>query len=195
MKIERTPLEGVVIVEPAAFEDERGWFREIFSARAFAEKVFVGEAQTRFGGFVQENESFSRYGVIRGLHYQLPPAAQGKLVRVVSGTVLDVAVDIRRGSPGFGKHVAVELSDRNKKMLWVPRGFAHGFAVLSDTAKVVYLCDAAYDPVCDRSVFYGDRALGIDWRVPETEMTVSQKDSKASLLCDAELFDYNDTLY
>lgn len=196
MNVKQTKLPGVVTIEPTLFEDGRGWFREVFSERKTSENLFDdAEVAGRFGGFVQENESFSKYGVIRGLHYQLPPKAQGKLVRVASGHILDVAVDLRAGSPTFGMHASVELSECDMRMLWIPRGFAHGFSTLSQTAKVIYLCDEFYEPVYERSIIYNDRRLNIEWRVPATEIRVSAKDRQAVGFASAELFDYNESLY
>lgn len=190
MKVTKTPIEGVVIIEPTVFGDERGYFFESFSLREFAEKV-------RPVNFVQDNESKSKYGVVRGLHFQKGADAQSKLVRVVEGRVLDVAVDIRKGSPTFGQHVAVELSAENKRQFFVPRGFAHGFAVLSETATFQYKCDNYYAPHNEGAVAWDDPALGIDWQIPATEVILSQKDAHHPTLADAEeqLFDYNTDYY
>lgn len=180
MEVIKTAIEGVVILEPRVFGDDRGYFFESFSEREFAEKV---GAVT----FVQDNESKSCYGVLRGLHYQLPPHTQSKLVRVVSGRVLDVAVDIRKGSPTFGKHVAVELSGENKRQLFIPQGFAHGFAVLSEEAVFQYKCDRFYAPQSEASIAWNDPALGIDWQLPLAEVILSEKDKHHPALADGTL--------
>lgn len=185
MKYLETALEGVYIVEPKVFGDERGWFAETFRLDLFREIVPNVE-------FVQENESFSEGTVVRGLHYQLPPFAQAKLVRVVEGRVLDVAVDIREGSPTFGEHVAVELSDKNQRQLFVPRGFAHGFAVLGKRARLQYKCDNYYAPHAEGGVLFSDPAIGIDWGVELSEAIMSQKDMEQPLLKDAKLFTYGE---
>jgi len=184
MKVIKTELEGVVILEPTIFRDERGCFFESFSLRDFVEKVLKTT-------FVQDNESHSAYGVVRGLHYQLPPAAQAKLVRVVRGEVLDVAVDIRRGSPTFGRHVAVRLSEENHRQLFIPRGFAHGFAVLSgDGAVFQYKCDNYYAPQAEGALAFDDPALGINWMVPPEARIVSEKDRQSPPLATAKLFEF-----
>ena len=184
MEVIKTALEGVVIIEPRVFKDSRGYFFESFSQREFEEKV----CRTVF---VQDNESRSVAGVVRGLHFQKPPYTQAKLVRVIHGAVLDVAVDIRKGSPTFGKHVAVELTADNHRQLFVPRGFAHGFAVLSDEAVFQYKCDNYYAPQSEGAIAWNDPALGIDWRVPESDRILSEKDSNHPLLKDAEIvFEY-----
>ncbi len=188
MNIIQTNIPGVVIIEPRRFEDDRGWFFESFSQRWFAENVCDTV-------FVQDNESHSKQHVIRGLHYQLPPFAQSKLVRAIAGRILDVAVDIRRGSPTFGHHVAVELSGENFRQIFIPRGFAHGFAVLSREATVQYKCDNPYSPPHEASIFYDDPALGIDWLVEPRKVVLSAKDDSAPRLADAQLFDYQDNLY
>jgi dTDP-4-dehydrorhamnose 3,5-epimerase len=175
MKITTTAIEGVVILEPKVFGDERGYFFESFSQREFEEKV----CKTTF---VQDNESSSRYGVLRGLHFQKPPHAQAKLVRVVKGKVLDIAVDIRKGSPTFGHHVSIELSGENKRQLFIPRGFAHGFAVLSDEVVFQYKCDNYYVPHSEGGILWNDPALGIDWKLPEEDVILSEKDKKNVLL-------------
>ena len=159
MKVIETEIEGVFILEPRVFGDDRGYFFESFSLKHFEEKV----SKTVF---VQDNESKSKYGVLRGLHYQLPPYTQAKLVRVVKGRVLDVAVDIRKGSPTFGKYVAVELSEENKLQFFLPKGFAHGFAVLSEEAIFQYKCDEYYAPDYEGAMCFDDSDLGIDWRLP-----------------------------
>ena len=189
MKVIKTPIEGVVIIEPTVFGDERGYFFESFSQREFAEQV-------RPVNFVQDNESKSKYGVVRGLHFQKGADAQSKLVRVVEGRVLDVAVDIRKGSPTFGQHVAVELSAGNKRQFFVPRGFAHGFAVLSESATFQYKCDNYYAPQSEGDVAWDDPALGIDWQIPAEEVILSAKDAHHPTLAEAkELFDYNTDYY
>lgn len=183
-----TALDGVVILTPRVFGDERGYFFESFSQREFEEKV----CRT---AFMQDNESFSRRGVLRGLHYQLPPHAQSKLVRVIRGTVLDVAVDIRRGSPTFGRHVAVELSGENRRQLFIPRGFAHGFVVLSDEALFQYKCDNLYAPAAEGAIAWDDPTIGVDWRVAPAEVVLSDKDRAHPRLEKATVFDYADKLY
>ncbi len=189
MKVIKTPIEGVVILEPTIFGDARGYFFESFSLRDFAEQV-------RPVNFVQDNESKSKYGVVRGLHFQKGKDAQSKLVRVVEGRVLDVAVDIRKGSPTFGQHVAVELSAENKRQFFVPRGFAHGFAVLSETATFQYKCDNYYAPQSEGAVAWDDPQLGIDWQIPPSEVILSPKDATHPRLQEAdELFDYNTDYY
>ncbi|BBD44474.1 dTDP-4-dehydrorhamnose 3,5-epimerase [Petrimonas sp. IBARAKI] len=180
MKITTTAIEGVVILEPKVFGDERGYFFESFSQREFEEKV----CKTTF---VQDNESSSRYGVLRGLHFQKPPHAQAKLVRVVKGKVLDIAVDIRKGSPTFGHHVSTELSGENKRQLFIPRGFAHGFAVLSDEVVFQYKCDRYYVPHSEGGILWNDPALGIDWKLPEEDVILSEKDKKNVLLNELKL--------
>ena len=165
-----TALEGVVIIEPKIFGDDRGYFFESFSQREFDEKV-------RKVNFVQDNESMSTYGVMRGLHFQRPPFTQSKLVRCVKGAVLDVAVDIRKGSPTYGQHVAVELTEDNHRQFFVPRGFAHGFAVLSETAVFQYKCDNFYAPQADGGISIADESLGIDWKIPEDKVLLSEKDT------------------
>lgn len=189
MEIFETALEGVLIMEPRVFKDARGYFFESFSQREFDEKV-------RPIRFVQDNESMSTYGVVRGLHYQRMPYTQSKLVRCVKGRVLDVAVDIRRGSLTFGQHVAVELSEENHRQLFIPRGFAHGFSVLSDVAVFQYKCDNFYHPEADAGIQLMDEALGIDWRIPIEQAILSEKDLHHAKLCDVVLdFDINDKLY
>ncbi len=171
MRVVKTEIEGAVIIEPQVFGDERGYFFESYSAKWFNENV--SEVN-----FVQDNESKSRYGVLRGLHYQLPPYTQAKLVRVVKGKVLDVAVDMRKDSPTLGKHVAVELSEENKRMYFIPKGFAHGFVVLSDEVIFQYKCDEFYAPGHEAAVRYDDPALGIDWKIPTEDIILSEKDKK-----------------
>ena len=189
MNVITTEIPGVVIIEPRVFEDARGYFFESFSQRDF-------DSQVREVRFVQDNESKSSYGVLRGLHFQKPPHAQSKLVRVVKGAVLDVAVDIRKGSPTFGKHVAVELSEQNHRQFFVPRGFAHGFVVLTDEVVFQYKCDNFYAPQSEGAIAWNDPDLNIDWRVPADKILLSEKDMNHPCLKDAEwLFDYNDDLY
>ena len=189
MNIIRTSIEGVVIVEPRHLRGARGYFFESFSQREFGEKV-------RAVDFVQDNESRSICGVLRGLHFQRPPHAQSKLVRCVRGAVLDVAVDIRRGSPTYGRHVAVELTEDNHLQLFIPRGFAHGFAVLSEEAVFQYKCDNYYAPEADGGISIRDASLGIDWRIPEEKIILSEKDTRHPLLRDfVSPFEYNENLY
>lgn len=189
MKIIDTEIAEVKILEPDVYGDHRGYFFESFSQREFEEKVFKTE-------FVQDNESKSRFGVLRGLHFQKAPYAQSKLVRVVQGSVLDVAVDIRKGSPTFGKHVAVELNDENKRQMFIPRGFAHGFVVLSETVVFQYKCDNYYAPQSEAGIAWDDAALGIDWKIPAAEILLSEKDKNNPLLSEADvLFDYSINLY
>ena len=189
MEIIKTAIEGVVIIEPRLFKDDRGYFFESFSQREFEEKV----CHTRF---VQDNESKSSYGVLRGLHFQRPPFCQSKLVRVVKGAVLDVAVDIRKGSPTFGQHVAVELTEENHRQFFVPRGFAHGFAVLSDEVVFQYKCDNYYAPQCEGALAWNDPALGIDWQIHADKVVLSEKDKHHPTLAEAtDLFDYTINLY
>lgn len=183
-----TAIKGVYVIEPHLWVDGRGYFFESFSLNDFRQ---ISENIE----FVQDNESLSRYGVVRGLHYQLPPKAQAKLVRVVKGTILDVAVDIRRGSPTFGQHIAVEISAENKKQLFIPRGFAHGFSVLSADALVLYKCDCVYSHSDEASIAFDDPMLNIDWGIPAKNMVVSDKDRKNPSFEDAHLFDYKAELY
>lgn len=189
MEVIKTELEGVVILDPRLFKDDRGYFFESFSQREFDEKV-------RPVKFVQDNESKSVYGVLRGLHFQKPPFAQSKLVRVIQGAVLDVAVDIRVGSPTYGKHVAVELTAENHRQLFIPRGFAHGFSVLTDEVVFQYKCDNFYAPQSEGAIAWNDPALGIDWRIPEASVILSEKDKHHPLLKDLpETFYYSEDLY
>jgi len=189
MNFIRTEIEDVVIIEPVVHGDERGYFIETFRADKLEE--FLGYKIN----FCQDNESKSARGVLRGLHYQLPPKAQTKLVRVIQGRVLDVSVDIRRGSPTFGKHVAVELSAENKRQLLVPRGFAHGFVVLEDDTIFAYKVDNYYSPENDRGIAFDDPAIGIDWQTDTNLLKLSDKDTKQPLLEDADLFSYSQKLY
>lgn len=177
MEIIKTDIEGVVIIEPRIFKDARGYFFESYSQREFEEKV--GKID-----FCQDNESMSSYGVMRGLHFQRPPFTQSKLVRCVKGRVLDVAVDIRKKSPTYGQHVAVELTEDNHRQLFIPKGFAHGFAVLSDTAVFQYKCDNFYHPEADGGISILDNSLGIDWRIPTDKAILSDKDTRHPMLAD-----------
>ena len=170
MKIRQTGISGLIVIEPDVFGDSRGYFIESFSCRKFMELTGIDV------DFVQDNESKSSYGVLRGLHFQRPPHAQSKLVRVVSGRVLDVAVDLRAGSPTYGKHYAVELSGENHLQMFIPKGFAHGFAVLSDEAVFQYKCDEYYAPQSEGGVAWDDPDLAIDWQIPLEDVRLSEKD-------------------
>lgn len=184
MNVIKTDIPDVLIIEPKVFGDHRGYFMESFSQRDFRSCV-------RDVRFVQDNESKSCYGVVRGLHFQRPPHAQSKLVRVVRGRVLDVAVDIRKGSPTFGRWVAVELSEDNHRQVFIPRGFAHGFAVLSEDAVLQYKCDDFYAPECEEAIAWDDPELAVDWGVPKEKVILSEKDMNHPSLKDAGfLFDY-----
>lgn len=182
MEIIQTNIPCVLIIEPRVFKDSRGYFFESFSQREFDEKVTPILGHTI--NFVQDNESMSSYGVMRGLHYQRMPYTQSKLVRCVKGAVLDVAVDIRKGSPTFGQHVAVELTEDNHRQFFIPRGFAHGFAVLSETAVFQYKCDEFYHPQADGGISIKDDSLGIDWKIPTENALLSEKDTLHALLKD-----------
>lgn len=189
MKLIPTDIEGVLIIEPKLFSDERGYFFEAFNSKRFEELTGIRTA------FVQDNESRSARGVVRGLHFQLPPHAQSKLVRVVHGRIIDVAVDIRRGSPTFGRYVAVELSDENHRQFFIPRGFAHGFCVLEGDAIVEYKCDNYYAPEAEGAIRWDDPELAIDWRI-DGEAIVSAKDQNNKLLSECDtLFDYKTDYY
>lgn len=189
MKIIPTKIEGVVIIEPRLFQDDRGYFFESYSEKDFNREV-------REIHFVQDNESKSSYGVMRGLHFQRPPFTQSKLVRCVKGAVLDVAVDIRKGSPTYGQHVAVELTEDNHRQFFIPRGFAHGFAVLSPEAVFQYKCDNFYHPEADGGISILDSSLGIDWRIPTDHAILSEKDTRHPLLKDFDSpFDTQVPLY
>ena len=177
MEVIKTAIDGVFIIEPRIFEDSRGYLFESFSQREFNEKIAPIV-------FVQDNESKSSYGVMRGLHFQYPPFTQSKLVRCVKGSVLDVAVDIRKGSPTYGQHVAVELTEENHRLFFIPKGFAHGFAVLSETAVFQYKCDEFYHPEADGGISILDDSLRIDWRIPTEKAILSEKDTKHPLLKD-----------
>ena len=169
MEIIETGIEGLVVIEPKVFGDSRGYFFEVFNEREFTEKV--GNVR-----FVQDNESKSRYGVVRGLHFQKGEFAQAKLVRVVSGAVLDVAVDLRPGSPTYGKYHAEELTGENHRMMFIPRGFAHGFSVLSEEVVFQYKCDNLYCPASEGGIAWNDPTLAIDWRIPASDIILSEKD-------------------
>lgn len=189
MKIIKTEIEGLCVIQPMVFEDDRGYFFESFSQREFDEKV-------RPIRFVQDNESKSSYGVLRGLHYQKGYHAQSKLVRVVKGAVLDIAVDIRRGSPTYGKYVSCELTEENHRQFFVPRGFAHGFVVLSEEAVFQYKCDNIYAPDSEGAIAWNDPALGIDWQIPVEDVMLSAKDKIHPNLADSpDVFDYNIDYY
>jgi len=171
MKVTETPIEGLLIVEPGVFKDPRGYFFESYNKKLYEENGITDN-------FVQDNQSYSTYGVIRGLHYQLKPYAQSKLVRVLQGKIFDVAVDLRKDSPTFGKWFGVELSADNFKQLYIPRGFAHGFSVLSETAVVFYKCDNFYAPDYEAGIIFNDKKLNIDWKIPEGKEIISEKDLK-----------------
>ena len=179
MKFIKTEISEVIIIEPTVFGDDRGYFLESYNKKAFEENI--GSVN-----FVQDNESKSAKGVLRGLHFQKPPFAQAKLVRCIEGSVLDVAVDIRKGSPTYGKHVTVKLSGENKRQLFVPRGFAHGFAVLSETAIFAYKVDNTYAPEHDAGIKYDDKELNIDWGITEEEIQLSEKDKNLSFFKDLD---------
>ena len=194
MECQPTAIDGLYIIQPRIFEDSRGYFFESFSQKEF--NRVLGPHLTEEIRFVQDNESMSSYGVMRGLHFQRPPFTQTKLVRCVRGSVLDVAVDLRRGSTTYGQHVAVELTEHNHLQFFIPKGFAHGFAVLSETAVFQYKCDEFYHPEADGSINIKDESLGIDWRIPVEKAILSEKDLKHECLKDAVLdFDINDKLY
>ena len=189
MNIISTSIAGVWIIEPKIFNDPRGYFFESYNQKEFNEKI--GRID-----FVQDNESFSSYGVLRGLHFQKPPFAQSKLVRVIQGKVLDVAVDIRYGSPTFGKYVSVELSGENHRQFFIPRGFAHGFCVLSETALFQYKCDNLYAPQSEGAIAWNDPDLNIDWKIPVDKVILSDKDRHHAFLKESKaVFDYNTNLY
>ncbi len=188
MRFIKTKIPEVVIIEPKVFGDDRGYFMESFRKDLFEENIKKID-------FIQDNESKSKKGVLRGLHYQLPPFAQSKLVRVIKGKVLDVAVDIRKNSPTFKKYVAIELSEENKRQLFIPRGFAHGFLVLSKEAIFTYKVDNYYAPKYDRGIRFDDLEIDIDWNFPKEEILVSDKDKNAPLLKEAEIFEYGIDYY
>ncbi len=185
MKFIKTDIPEVIIIEPRVFKDDRGYFFESFRKDLFEKNI-------RKIDFIQDNESKSKKGVLRGLHYQLPPFAQSKLVRVIKGSVIDVAVDIRKNSPTFGKYVAVELNEENKRQLFIPRGFAHAFLVTSDEAIFAYKVDNYYSPEHDRAIRFDDPDINVDWNFPKEEIIVSQKDKNAPFLQDAEVFEYRE---
>ena len=189
MKFTRLKIPDVILCEPQVFGDDRGYFSETF--REDKLEAFLGFKI----GFCQDNESKSSFGVLRGLHYQLTPHAQTKLVRVIQGKVLDVAVDIRKGSPTFGQHVAVELTAKNKHQLLVPRGFAHGFVVLSEAAVFAYKVDNYYSPACDRGIAFDDEFLDIDWKIDRDAMKLSEKDTKQPVFDKATYFNFKEKLY
>ena len=194
MEVIKTKLDGVLILEPKIFKDDRGYFFESFSQRDFDACVAPRLGHTIH--FIQDNESKSSYGVMRGLHYQRMPYTQSKLVRVVQGCVLDVAVDIRKGSPTYGKHVAVELSGENHRQFFIPRGFAHGFSVLSDEVVFQYKCDNFYAPSEEGALAWDDPKLGIDWGIPEEAVLLSEKDRHHQSLDQLESpFSYGENLY
>lgn len=194
MEIIKTALDGVLIIEPKVFKDDRGYFFESYNKKEFDEKITPILGHTI--DFVQDNESMSSYGVMRGLHYQKMPYTQSKLLRCVKGAVLDVAVDIRKGSPTYGQHVSVELTEENHRQLFVPRGFAHGFAVLSETAIFQYKCDNLYHPEADAGISILDESLGIDWHIPTGSAILSPKDLRHASLKDATPdFNITDKLY
>lgn len=173
-----TDLPGLMIFEPDVFEDQRGYFFESYNQQLFSDNGIANH-------FVQDNQSSSQYGVIRGLHYQLSPYAQTKLIRVIEGSILDVVLDIRKGSPGFGKIFSLELSDKNKRQLFIPAGFAHGFSVLSEKAEVMYKCDKFYNKTSEAGIRYNDPELKIDWKIPAGKQIVSAKDAELPLFRDA----------
>ena len=175
----KTDLPGLVVFEPAVYGHSRGYFFESYNEKVFSEAGI----HTRF---VQDNQSRSAYGVIRGLHYQLDPYAQTKLVRVLSGSILDIVVDLRKGSPSYGKLLSIELSAQNKKQLLIPKGFAHGFSVLSETAEVLYKCDSFYHKESEAGIIYNDPSLDIDWKIPAAEMIISEKDLKNPLFANCK---------
>ena len=179
MEIIKTDIDGVVIIEPRVFGDERGYFFESFSQREF-EKLGINTV------FVQDNESKSCYGVVRGLHFQAPPYAQAKLVRCVKGRIRDIAVDIRKGSPTYGKHVAVELTEDNHRLFFIPHGFAHGFSVLSETTVFQYKCDNYYTPQSEGALLWNDKNLNINWLIPDKHVVLSEKDKHHPLFKDFE---------
>ena len=183
-----TEIKGLYEIQPKIFGDSRGYFLESWNQARYSEAEVDAS-------WIQDNESKSRYGVLRGLHYQAAPYTQAKLVRVMQGKVLDIALDIRRGSPTFGRHVAVELSDENKYQIFIPRGFAHGFAVLSEEVLFAYKCDNCYMPSHERGIAFNDPALGIDWKLEPGHCILSDKDRKNPLFADAELFDFNTKEY
>lgn len=188
MRVIDTFIPDVKIFEPKIFGDSRGYFFEVFNEQQFFDKVLKTK-------FVQDNESHSKKGVLRGLHYQLPPFAQSKLVRVIKGEVYDVAVDIRKGSPTFGKHIGILLTEENKKQFFIPRGFAHGFLVLSSDTILTYKCDNFYAPKYERSINFDDQNLNIDWNIDLNKVILSDKDKRGVNFREAEIFDFSVDLY
>ncbi|MFA6402830.1 MAG: dTDP-4-dehydrorhamnose 3,5-epimerase [Salinivirgaceae bacterium] len=180
MKIIETKIQGLLIIEPKVFSDDRGYFYETFQSKRYKDAGIDAD-------FIQDNEAFSGYGVVRGLHYQLAPYTQAKLVRVIQGIVLDIAVDIRKGSPTFGQWVGIELSETNKRQFYVPRGFAHGYSVISKTAIFSYKCDNQYNPQSERGININDTSLNLDWKLPVNEMIISSKDTLLPNLEQAEM--------
>jgi len=181
MKVIKTDIDDLIIIEPRVFEDERGYFYESYNKNEF-------EKHNLFYNFIQDNQSKSKYGTIRGLHFQIESYVQAKLVRVLSGKILDVAVDLRKDKKTFGKCFAIELSEENKKQLLVPRGFAHGFAVLSETAVVSYKIDNIYKPEFERSIMYNDLTLNIDWKINKQDVIISQKDKSENVFSFEETY-------
>ena len=179
MPFHNTDIPGVLIFEPSVFKDSRGYFFESYNEKIFKEQGITAR-------FIQDNQSSSNYGVVRGLHFQWPPYAQAKLVRVLYGKILDVAVDMRKGSPSYGKAICLELSEENKKQLFIPPGFAHGFSVLSERAEVFYKCDALYNKESDAGIYFNDPALHIDWKIPAGKIIVSDKDKKLPTLAECK---------
>lgn len=179
MTVEETEFPGLLVIQPKVFEDNRGYFFESYNQKSFIKKNIVCN-------FVQDNQAFSSYGIVRGLHYQLEPYAQTKLVRVISGKILDVVVDIRKHSPTYGKAFSIELSAENKIQLFIPPGFAHGYSVLSEQAEVFYKCDAYYNKESEGGVRWNDPALNIDWKIPPDRVIVSEKDSNYPGIADCE---------
>ncbi|MBI2644615.1 dTDP-4-dehydrorhamnose 3,5-epimerase [Candidatus Uhrbacteria bacterium] len=183
-------LRGVFLIEPKVFGDTRGYFFESYN------KKEMNEAVGRCNEFVQDNRSYSMFGTLRGLHFQKPPHAQAKIVTVLKGRVLDVAVDIRKGSPTFGKHIAVELTEENKLQIYIPRGFAHGFVVLSESAEFFYKCDNGYEPASEEGIAYNDSILGIDWGIPHDQLVISEKDKRWRSLGELDApFYYEEQMY
>ncbi|MFY9141777.1 dTDP-4-dehydrorhamnose 3,5-epimerase [Sulfuricurvum sp.] len=189
MTFTRTLIPEIILIDPKVHGDARGYFVETFRADKLFE--FLGFDIP----FCQENESSSSYGVLRGLHYQIPPYAQTKLIRVIEGAVLDIAVDIRKGSPTFGQHIAVELSSENKRQMLIPSGFAHGYVVLSETCTFTYKVDNYYNPECDRGIAFDDAVLGIDWKVPREKLQLSAKDTTQPSFANADHFIFEDNFY
>lgn len=188
MNFVKTEIPDLIIIEPKVWLDERGYFFESFKNNLFEKNI-------KKINFIQDNESKSTYGILRGLHYQIPPFTQSKLIRVIKGKILDVAVDIRRGSPDFAKHVAVELSEENKKQLFIPKGFAHGFVVLSDECIVQYKIDNYYNKEAEKGIRFDDKTLNIDWKINKKNIIVCDRDSNFPSLDNAEVFNYSENLY